>query len=376
MNVFQIYNDTVLSLGLSHISQNDDTFSSSDLAFGNDVLFDEMHKRNLDEGTLEPSETVSTSEVSLHQKELLFVSKIASHSCVFNLSMGQTGLLNIAEIIAQGRAALTAGTTSGMFVIYASVAFTLTISLCPFSACTAIPIIPASAVVLYVQVFVPLIALSMAFSKENEGAMTIVPPKNDQSITFAVGERGRIRSHTIIRALVPAGASHLVYLIAFGSLVLHFDSDVVEEVCVLDVARSNWTSVVRCADLSTYIGQASLSASCLMLAELSLCVIAQSTSFLFGNSHILGLDPVAKNRIWLIATMFCVAVVFIYLNFTLESGSLQALPWYFYMIAFISPIISLMVCELVKQKDKRLETRAETLRRLQFETRLGMWSPK
>lgn len=354
MNVFQDHHDTVLSLGLSHLSQNDNVFNSSALSFGNDVLFDDMHHPITVEESSEPIETRSSFKSSLHRKELLFVSKIASHSCVFNLSLGQSGLINIAEIIAEGRAALTSGTTSGIFVGYAGVALTFTVLFCPLSASTAMPVIPASVIALYIQVLVPVVALSMAFSKNNETAMTIVPPKNDQSITFAAGECTRIIFHFIFRSVIPVGASHLIFLIAFGSLVLDFDPDIFEELCDMDATISDWTDVIRCSNFSTYVGEASLAASSLMLAEQSLCVIAQSTSFLLGNAPILGSDLMGKNRTWFISSLCCVAIVFIYLHFTLQSGSLQALPWYLFLIAFVFPLVSVVFCEIVKKKDKRL----------------------
>jgi hypothetical protein len=372
VNVFQEHHDTVLSLGLSHLSRNDDTFNSSDLSFGNDVLFDDMGQTNTGEESSVPIETRS----SLHRKELLFISKIASHSCALNLSLGQSGLINIGDIFAEGRAALTAGTSSGMFMVFAGTALTFTLFFCPLSISSAIPIVPASIIAMYVQVFIPIIALSMAFSKNDESAMTTVPPKNVQSITFAVGERARLIFHFIFRSIPPVGASHLIFLIAFGSLVLDFDTDIFEELCEADATTANWTDVIMCTNLRTYVGEASLSASLLMIAELSLCVFAQSTSFLYGNAPVIGTNPMEKNRIWVISSLCCVAILFTFLHFTLESGSLRALPWYFFLIAFICPLISVAFCEIVKKKDKRFEERAEKLRRLQFETRLGMWSPK
>ncbi len=373
VNVFQEYNDTVLSLGLSHLSQNDDTFNSSDLSFGNDVLFESIPITKM-EG--EPSESREQFKSSLHRKELLFISKVASHSCVFNLSLGQSGLINVAEIIEEGRAALSSGTTAGNFMIYAGVAITFTILFCTVSASTMIPIIPATGIALYIQLLVPVIALSMAFSKSDETTMTIVPPKNDQSITFAAGECKRIIFHFIFRSAIPVGASHLIFLISFGTLLLDTDPDTFENLCQMDESSSNWTDVVRCSKLSTYVGDASMSSGLLMLAELSLCVIAQSASFLLGNSPIIGSDIMEKNRVWLMTSLCCVAVVFISLHFTLYVGTLQVMPWYFFLLAFVFPPLSVVSCEIVKRKDKRFEERAEMLRRLQFETRLGMWSPK
>jgi magnesium-transporting ATPase (P-type) len=366
VNVFKSYHDTVLSLGLSHISQNDNTFTSSDLAFGIDILFQTSN---------EDSDHQTSSKscfLSHHRKELLFVSKIASNSCVFNLSFGQSGLLNMAEILGRGRGALSSGTSSGYFVIYASVVYTLTIFMCTFSASTPIPVIPASSVILYIQVFVPLIALSMAFSREKKESMSIVPPKNDPNITFGNG-RYRAIFHMVIRSLIPAGASGLVFLISFGELIKELDPEILESLN-LDSSMSHWTSVMRCDGLSTYVGQASLASSNLMLSELTLCVIAQSISFLFGNDPIS--NPMRKNFVWTIVSLSCVAIVMLHLNFVLPAGCLQALPWYFYLIALAFPLISLAFCEVVKKKNKHFEQRSEKLRRLQFETRLGMWSPK
>ena len=69
-----------------------------------------MQSNGSEDETVITSNKKFHSKQSLHPKEILFVSKIASHSCVFNVSLGQTGLLNMSEIVAKGRAALAAGT--------------------------------------------------------------------------------------------------------------------------------------------------------------------------------------------------------------------------------------------------------------------------
>lgn len=373
MKVFQYYHDTVLSVGLSHICQNDETFMASDIAFGNDIFFGHQDNMNEDD---EFGHVIleDHSQTALCHCELLFVSKVASNSCVFNLCLGQSGLLNMAEILAQGRKSLASGVSAVTFLFYSSIVFTLTIFSCIFSASTSAPVIPTSLVVLYLMVFIPAIAISMQFSQQNEALMTAVPSKNDKSITFASGECQRMILHTLIRSIIPIAGSHLVYLIAFGSLVLDYDPDTIEQICNLDSNDSIWTLPIRCPGLSTYFGQAVLSASCLMLSELNLCVIIQSLSFLFGHDPV-G-NPFAKNCVWSTVSVTCVAIVFLHLAFVLPSGSLEVLPWYFYLVSFCCPIFSLLVSELVKTREKRFEDRAEKLRRLQFETRLGMWSPK
>eukprot|EP00557_Chaetoceros_sp_GSL56_P002710 CAMPEP_0176498374 /NCGR_PEP_ID=MMETSP0200_2-20121128/12282_1 /TAXON_ID=947934 /ORGANISM="Chaetoceros sp., Strain GSL56" /LENGTH=1374 /DNA_ID=CAMNT_0017896567 /DNA_START=206 /DNA_END=4326 /DNA_ORIENTATION=+ len=292
VKVFQCYNDTILSVGLSHICQNDDTFIASDIAFGNDIFFGDQYNMNEEDG-LEMVILADHSQNALCRRELLFVSKVASNSCVFNLCLGQNGLLNMAEILAQGRKSLASGVSAVTFLLYSSIVCTLTIFSCIFSASTSMPLIPTSLVALYLMVFIPAIAISMQFSNQNETLMTSVPPKNDKSITFASGEYQRIIFHMILRSIIPVTGSQLVFLIAFGSYVLEYDPDTIELLCNLDSNDSIWTSAIRCPGLSKYLGQASMSASCLMLSELNLCVILQSMSFLFGNDVVA--NPVAKN---------------------------------------------------------------------------------
>jgi len=41
----------------------------------------------------------------------------------------------------------------------------------------------------------------------------------------------------------------------------------------------------------------------------------------------------------------------------------------------VAPFVCLYFCEIVKRMDQRHEKCAVMTRRLQFETRLGMWSP-
>jgi hypothetical protein len=61
---------------------------------------------------------------------------------------------------------------------------------------------------------------------------------------------------------------------------------------------------------------------------------------------------------------------------TVEEGTGVALPWYFYVLYVLFPFVCLVVNEYVKPMEAKHAVRAEKLRRLQFETRLGAWSPK
>ena len=55
---------------------------------------------------------------------------------------------------------------------------------------------------------------------------------------------------------------------------------------------------------------------------------------------------------------------------------LEWIPWYLWSAFFIWPILTLLMDELVKRHDHNLRDRYFKFLRMQFDTRLGMWSPK
>ena len=65
-----------------------------------------------------------------------------------------------------------------------------------------------------------------------------------------------------------------------------------------------------------------------------------------------------------------------YLALAVTDGTARALPWYYYVFCILNPILCFAWNELCKSVDAKAERRAEKLRRLQFETRLGAFSPK
>lgn len=79
---------------------------------------------------------------------------------------------------------------------------------------------------------------------------------------------------------------------------------------------------------------------------------------------------------WLISLGFAAIVTGVVASVTVEDGTGSALPWYFYLVAVFLPFLSVVFNEYCKKFEQKREIRAEKLRRLQFETRLGAWSPK
>merc|ERR1712194_373127 len=100
-----------------------------------------------------------------------------------------------------------------------------------------------------------------------------------------------------------------------------------------------------------------------------------STSYI-GTSSICSDLPWKQNHLWLLTLLLAIFLIAVYLMLVLEEGSVSALSWYFYLLFITAPFGCLYLSEIVKKLDQKHEKRGIMMRRLQFETRLGMWSPK
>jgi len=384
IDVFQSYHDTVLAIGLSHLSQNECIFSAADMSIGVDFLSEDFRPDDenhpADEVASDARESscnhMNYSKNSILPAEAMFVSSIVAHSCILNLR-GSAAISHIPDIIASGRAALESTTVAGLFAVTGYVSYAFVVVFCPCSVTTSIPFVPTLGSLLYLQVLIPFLGFSLTATREDKQSMERVPPKNDETVVFSKGEGRRLILHICIRALFPAVAAQIVNLVAFGFLMIAFERDfLLAASCGTLSGSLSWRNVARCDAVRQYSGPAKTWAGSIMLAELALCMITSSASFLSRTELMRKKNPWKANRIWAYSFVVSLALIVPYLAATLSRGVLGALPWYFYVVALLLPLLCLLACELVKRDDQKQEYRAEKLRRLQFETRLGMWSPK
>ena len=341
-------------------------FSTADLAIGVDVLSDCLAK---------------TSDNDLHYNALLpsevtFASAISAHFCAFRLR-GVASVEHMPTILAQGRASLAAATSAATFLLSGYLSFSLYALFTTFSVSITLPYVPVMSAVLYLLAILPLLGIPITMSDPDKYCMQQVPAKNDVSITFGKREGKTFYVVTFLKVIPPALFPQLLYLIAFGVLLIEYEPDLVQSQCSGGVRPpGEWTSVIRCKGLSGYSGTARDSAVALSVAELALCTVITSASFVYRTLPIWVEPPWRRNHLWVVAVLFSIVVVILYLLLTLERGVASVLPWYYYLLAACMPFLCLLWNECLKRPEKNVLDRAEKLRRLQFETRLGMWSPK
>jgi len=203
--------------------------------------------------------------------------------------------------------------------------------------------------------------------------MKRVPPKNDKSLTFGRNEKSMFYSMVVAKALLPAVLPQILHLIAFGELVIDFEPDLVDVLCP---GASTWVDIVRCEGLKDYSGPAKTSAGSLVFGQFALCMFIASAGFVNRSFGLMEGKPWISNFVWLVCNFIVIGLMILYVSLTTEEGTAAALPWYYFVIAATTPFLCLAGVEGCKRPEIKQQQRAEKLRRLQFETRLGAWSPR
>ncbi len=369
IKIFRDNSDTVLSIGLSHNSQNREIFAASSISMGIDLLLDDSATQ-FDTGNHNPHQFTKR----LCPEEISIVSSIASSSCFLNMPLGN-GLTDLPYIINEGRTSLNAVKSAFGFTLVAYISFASLMLFNTFSISQSLPYLPGDGSMLSLLLVIPTLAIAMAFSGPDGNSLSVVPMKNINSENFGRGERKRLFFFVLLKAIFPAVASQIVYLISFGSTLIEMDMEYIANQCGL--MSYHWKDVVRCTAIDTYTGSATVASGVLVIAFHTLCMIVMSSSFLQGSIPIIATPtPLKKNKIWVLAVVLCILYLFLYTSLKLESGAAGAMPWYFYILGLVSPIFCLIICENIKRRERKHEQRAAKMRRLHFETRLGMWSPK
>ena len=312
---------------------------------------------------------------SLLPSEIGFVSAISAHTCAFRLR-GVESIAYMPTILAHGRASLEAATAAALFLLSGCLSFGLYTLFSVCSAATTINLPEVSGAFLSLQVILPLVGLPITMSDPDKQCMARVPPKNDISIVFGKKEGKTLFMLVILKAIPSAFLPQLLYLIAYGELMIHLEPELVHESCDTWFESGDWPSVIRCDGIRGYTGIARNYATTITLAVFLLCIVVSSAGFVHRTLPLNAEPPWRRNVMWVCAVTVALLIIALYLGMKLDGDIFFIFPSYFYCLAFAFPFLTLMWVEYLKQTEKAVLDRAEKLRRLQFETRLGMWSPK
>jgi len=268
---------------------------------------------------------------------------------------------------------LDAAVSSGYFMIFSGLSFNLLATLFSVSFALNTPTLPPLPTTIYLTFILPILAFSMAFSAGDDKQMKRCPHKNEEKVVF-YGRRGKEMEikNMFARCFFVALGGFILQMIAFGQLVLG-EGGATASACNIN-NPNDWWKAVRCEELIDYNGEARSSAGTLAVVQCALCSIACSASFLFRRNKVNEMTW-RRNRIWAACCVVMAGVSVVIMIFEVEARKLRGLNWLFWVLFGLWPALSLKVSEVLKVGEIALFERGVLLRRLQFETKLGMHSP-
>jgi hypothetical protein len=129
-----------------------------------------------------------------------------------------------------------------------------------------------------------------------------------------------------------------------------------------------------------HLHYAHVSSHMIMMLFLLLNVLVQSSSFLFRTKSILVLSPIKNNKYWfigcLLAFIFHVLYSLVYLYLIIGKLDFKYLTWELFLCMVIFPFVGLFLYEEIKAYDAKSYDRFMRFLQLEFDTRLGMYSPR
>lgn len=359
----------MIVVGLSHLPWNDRIFSAADIGIGIDIVmesYDEVEIQHQVQMRTQAAPSVLPAEVEL-------CSGIATRACALRFS-GGSALSIIPNIIDESRASLEAASAASVLFVTGVISFGLFVVLSFCTPSSTIPYIPTVGSSLYLVIVLPLLSLSVTMATSDERTMTRVPPKNDPSLVFPGRNEGfRLGQMILLKAIPPALLPQFLHMACFGELVLVADP-VVSDIC----NGNGWFEIIRCDALQGYSGDALVSSGIIVFSSFVICNLFGSVSLAKRLDDVVTSPPWRGNPTfkWTLLGISLGTLLFGWLGLASNQRTLGDLPWYIYALIFVFPVCSLVWNELWKRNHAVHARRAENLRRLQFETRLGAWSPR
>jgi hypothetical protein len=299
---------------------------------------------------------------------------------------GTQNLTNVIELIRLGRKGLTNFHQMMTFIFVSQMflaSFILASFIVPFSF---VPQLSCGSIFWLLWVLVPALSLSMLFSPSDKEIMKRTPRKNEE-ITIQ-DDLPRLAGYFILRHF----PSVLVCILVFECLMGFSLEDSSRDGSLgQDFLEFSWVDFILHNEIvfahprPPVVVAAMSRAESGMLLMIGMIIIASSCGYLYRAESIFTESPL-RNYFW-VGTACGLLVLQLILSMVwagihgADGKSLwyfvqEAVPWYFWLIYLIWPILILIMDEIIKLHDRKHLIRYFKFLRMQFDTRLGMWSPK
>ncbi|KAG1705284.1 hypothetical protein DVH05_004215 [Phytophthora capsici] len=397
ISIFQENNEVVMGVGSSLKESNAPLFSKADLAVAMQGGVHAFFDKSIPQGKELPVFSDEDAQFSHILNTLACAFRLKSVRDDAGTAMdaddatsgGTASVTHLIELIRLGRRMLTNFHQMNSF-IFVSQLFIATLILASY--CVPFPHVPqlsCASIFWLLWVLVPVLSLSMLASASEKGIMKKTPRKNEE---FEMEEElPRLVAYFLCRHL----PSVLLCISVFECL-LGFS---LEASSVADPSSFEgkfqgfrWMDFVMDNELVTMrprpvaVEAAVDRAEAGMLLMIGVCIVTSSCGYLYRCESMFNLSPF-RNIMWVGAASLLLTLQFLLSSLrarfvgadgvTLWHFVSQSVPWTFWLVVLgVWPLMILGVDEAIKTHDKRHLVRYNKFLRMQFDTRLGMWSPK
>lgn len=396
IGVFQEHHEVVMGVGSSLKETNAPLFAASDVAVGIQGKPHAFFHQKVPSGD-------EVDWKQLCEEDLQFSHILNTLACSFRLksveddaaNKGATpSLPHLLELIRLGRRLLT-----NFYQLYAFI-FVSQLQIATLIVFAYLAPLPLVAQLSCVSIFwllwglVPVISLTMLASTSEKDVMKKTPRKNEPIDTQ--DEMPRLVAYFIIRHVPSALLAIVVFhcLVGYSLQAAVASTDFLGPLDVTSyrdyrwidfVLRNNEIVVLRPRPPAVTAAVDRAEAGMLLLIALS--IIASSSGYLYRCESLLTSMPTRCNRMWIVAASALLVIQIIISIFRAgitgaDGSSLwhfmsSSVPWFVWVLFFVVwPLVVIATDEAVKSHDRAYITRYYRFMRMQFDTRLGMWSPK
>ncbi|RLN49540.1 hypothetical protein BBJ29_005080 [Phytophthora kernoviae] len=406
ISIFQENHEVVMGVGSSLKESNAPLFSKADLAValqgGVQAFFDQQipHGKELpvfSDEDIQFSHILNTLACSFRLKSTRDgADSQGKHNpepaeAEDNATTGGTAsVAHLIELIRLGRRMLTNFCQMNTF-IFVSQLFLATLILASYAVpFPHVPQLSCASIFWLLWVLVPALSLSMLASASEKDIMKKTPRKNEEFETD--DDLPRLVSYFLVRHVPSALMSIIVFecLLGFSLQAANsvdpyaFGSDRFREFRWMDFILDN--SLVTMRPRPTVVQTAVHRAEAGMFLMIGICIVTSSCGYVYRCESIFKLSPF-RNVIWVVVAfvLLCLQLLLSMVRagfvgadgVTLWNFVSASVPWTFWAVVFgVWPLLIVAIDEAVKTHDKRHLVRYNKFLRMQFDTRLGMWSPK
>eukprot|EP00611_Tribonema_gayanum_P022395 TRINITY_DN4484_c0_g1_i2.p1 TRINITY_DN4484_c0_g1~~TRINITY_DN4484_c0_g1_i2.p1 ORF type:complete len:508 (-),score=184.88 TRINITY_DN4484_c0_g1_i2:839-2362(-) len=381
LKTLQEYGETVLCVGTSYRAANAGLFRAADLSL-------------LQAGLPMSQPLTSLPRASATQ---LSAADIRFNSAIVGLctALPLADVLNpgaelddaqavLIDLIREGRRLLLNAYQACAFALWAVCSLSLLLLLSSATPVSVPPTPNGVDVAWLLCVVLPLLAISLLSAPATPGLMRKTSPEKNADRNVTVFFKGRHAAYVLARALPTVVGAIIIYLYTFGVFVEAEDERWASE-CDGDggppaVVQIHWCKALEEQQSSEGVRRASGQAFDLCLAEFVLVCALQTLGFMHRTA------PAMQERPWTVrAWQVCAALALLaQLAYTWVAaatrssvGLLLQTPWEALVAGALWPFVVLAIGEVfIKRRDAALHGRYMTFLRLEFNTRLGMHSPR